>query len=346
MSGLSSPASLITVNAQSTPINIYSIAKIGVGLTGLLAPAFAASTNLPFKYSARGINRPANTTANADLVQSSSLGVRLTAARDIVLGLLMRDTTAAVVVRALQADILASILDTAAAASGYIEGSLSKETATGVAGFALSFAAFGLYILQGQHRAQGQEASPFSFFPAVDLEDGVLLKPYEDGTKPGGIRAWNEAHERLMERFYKGRPRDDFEEKVIKPFEERTQAELVLGILADYARDREETDKTFHQHRKLMPEHIRKPDFSTTSPIPNKDFFRLFSVSTTNGRGKLPFAKGPRAVIEENLLVRHSALLCFAVNLICLIENRPVYMHHVGSIRADMTRENITLTAA
>ncbi|GAA5894795.1 hypothetical protein JCM6882_006682 [Rhodosporidiobolus microsporus] len=79
-----------------------------------------------------------------------SIAVRHTAARDVVLGLVMRDTTSAVVVRALQADILVSVFDTAAAAFGYVEGTLSKETATGVAGFALSFAAFGLYILQGQ----------------------------------------------------------------------------------------------------------------------------------------------------------------------------------------------------
>ncbi|GAA6004690.1 hypothetical protein JCM10207_000983 [Rhodosporidiobolus poonsookiae] len=153
MSGLSSPASLITVNAQSTPINIYSILKIGVGLSGLLAPALCASSKTPFKYASRSFSRTASTTtANPPPGNEAelSLSVRLTAARDIVLGLLMRDTTAAVVVRALQADILISVLDTAAAAAGYVEGTLSKETATGVAGFALSFAAFGLYILQGQ----------------------------------------------------------------------------------------------------------------------------------------------------------------------------------------------------
>ncbi|BGP13762.1 hypothetical protein JCM10213_006407 [Rhodosporidiobolus nylandii] len=151
MSGLSSPASLITVNAQSTPINIYSILKIGVGLSGLLAPAFCASSKTPFKYASRAFNRStANTTQSPNADSELSLGVRLTASRDIVLGLLMRDTTAAVVVRALQADILCSFIDTAAAAAGYIEGTLSKETATGVAGFALSFAAFGFYILQGQ----------------------------------------------------------------------------------------------------------------------------------------------------------------------------------------------------
>ncbi|GAA5822811.1 hypothetical protein JCM11251_004388 [Rhodosporidiobolus azoricus] len=64
-----------------------------------------------------------------------------------ITGLLMRDTTSAVVVRALQADVLVSIFDTAAAAFGYVEGTLSKETATGVAGFALSFAAAAAWIL-------------------------------------------------------------------------------------------------------------------------------------------------------------------------------------------------------
>ncbi|GAA5894817.1 hypothetical protein JCM6882_006686 [Rhodosporidiobolus microsporus] len=152
VSGISSPASLLTTGANSTAINVYSVAKIGVGLAGFFAPALCASSKTPFKYASRAFSRTANTTPNPPAGNESelSIAVRLTAARDVVLGLLMRDTTSAVVVRALQADILVSVLDTAAAAFGYVEGTLSKETATGVAGFALSFAAFGLYILQGQ----------------------------------------------------------------------------------------------------------------------------------------------------------------------------------------------------
>ncbi|GAA5822829.1 hypothetical protein JCM11251_004392 [Rhodosporidiobolus azoricus] len=150
LSGISSPSALLTTGANSTAINIYSIAKIGVGLAGFFAPALCASSKTPFKFGSRAFNRSASTTTanpapggEAEL----SIAVRLTAARDIVLGLLMRDTTSAVVVRALQADVLVSIFDTAAAAFGYVEGTLSKETATGVAGFALSFAAFASYIL-------------------------------------------------------------------------------------------------------------------------------------------------------------------------------------------------------
>lgn len=82
----------------------------------------------------------------------------------------MRDTTASVVVRALQAgqsflpptlmhrhpvltrvripaDIFVSLLEIASTAAGYIEGTLSQETALSVAGFSTVFASFGLWIL-------------------------------------------------------------------------------------------------------------------------------------------------------------------------------------------------------
>ncbi|GAA6029295.1 hypothetical protein JCM8097_003608 [Rhodosporidiobolus ruineniae] len=93
MSGLSSPASLITVNVQSTPISIYSVLKIGVGLSGLLAPALCASSKTPFKYASRAFSRTANTsTANPAPGNEAklTLAVRLTAARDIVLALLAK----------------------------------------------------------------------------------------------------------------------------------------------------------------------------------------------------------------------------------------------------------------
>ncbi|GAA6047647.1 hypothetical protein JCM3770_001607 [Rhodotorula araucariae] len=152
MSGLSSPASLLTANASSTGINIYSLLKIGIGATGLLLPAFATTTSTPFKYAARGQLKASKPTANTTTPAAGSpsegaLAVRLTAARDVVLGLLMRDTTAAVVVRALQADVVISILDILSAGAGYVEGTLSKELALSTAGFAGSFLAYGLYLL-------------------------------------------------------------------------------------------------------------------------------------------------------------------------------------------------------
>ena len=64
----------------------------------------------------------------------------------------MRDTTASVVVRALQADIFVSLLEIASTAAGYIEGTLSQETAISVAGFSAVFASFGLWILNHQAR--------------------------------------------------------------------------------------------------------------------------------------------------------------------------------------------------
>ncbi|BGP45871.1 hypothetical protein JCM10450v2_001706 [Rhodotorula kratochvilovae] len=153
MSGLSSPSSLLTANASSTGINIYSILKIGIGATGLLLPAFATTTSTPFKSdAARGQLKASKPTANTvnpapGSPSEGALAVRLTAARDVVLGLLLRDTTAAVVVRALQADVVISILDILSAGAGYLEGTLSKELALSTAGFAGSFLAYGLYLL-------------------------------------------------------------------------------------------------------------------------------------------------------------------------------------------------------
>ncbi|GAA5978359.1 hypothetical protein JCM10908_004327 [Rhodotorula pacifica] len=152
MSGLSSPSALITANAASTSINVYSIAKIGLGLAGLLLPAFTTTTSTPFKFAARGQFKASKPTANtatpaAGSPSESALAVRLVAARDIALGLLLRDTTASVVVRALQADIFVSLLEIASTAAGYIEGTLSQETALSVAGFSAVFASFGLWIL-------------------------------------------------------------------------------------------------------------------------------------------------------------------------------------------------------
>ncbi|GAA5885438.1 hypothetical protein JCM6882_009620 [Rhodosporidiobolus microsporus] len=40
----------------------------------------------------------------------------------------------------------------------------------------------------------------------VDLNEGVFIDDFESGRKPGGLKAWNEAHEKPMAQFYAGRP--------------------------------------------------------------------------------------------------------------------------------------------
>ncbi|GAA5852910.1 hypothetical protein JCM3766R1_004893 [Sporobolomyces carnicolor] len=161
MSGLSSPSSWLTLQTHQRSVNLLSIIKIGTGLAGFLAPAFCASTKTPFRYGSRGFGAstrsgPQGATASVSVGHNTTrpgdaselaIAVRLTAARDIILGLLMRDSTAAVVTRAVQADLITDILDIAAAGLGWIEGGLSKESALSVVGFAGSAAALSLYIL-------------------------------------------------------------------------------------------------------------------------------------------------------------------------------------------------------
>lgn len=36
----------------------------------------------------------------------------------------------------------------------------------------------------------------------IDLYEVVEIAPYDSGAIPGGIRAWNDAHEEMMEGFY------------------------------------------------------------------------------------------------------------------------------------------------
>ncbi|KAK4053826.1 hypothetical protein OIV83_001482 [Microbotryomycetes sp. JL201] len=152
MSAISSPSSLLTVHASSTPIQILSIARIAAGLGAFIAPAFF--TQRAFKFSANktgggvqvGGSIGHNTTQPG---QDSELGlaVRLFATRDFVLGLLLRDSTAAVVTRALQAGLISSLLDLAAAGLGYVEGTLSPETGGAIALVGGLGAALQFYIL-------------------------------------------------------------------------------------------------------------------------------------------------------------------------------------------------------
>ncbi|KAK4058819.1 hypothetical protein OIO90_000265 [Microbotryomycetes sp. JL221] len=138
MSAISSPSSLLTVHASSTPIQILSIARIAAGLGAFIAPAFF--TQRAFKFSANksgggvqvGGSVGHNTTQPGN-ESEMSLAVRLFATRDFILGLLLRDSSAAVVTRVLQAGLISSLLDVAAAGLGYVEGTLSPETGGAVA---------------------------------------------------------------------------------------------------------------------------------------------------------------------------------------------------------------------
>ncbi|KAI5477788.1 hypothetical protein MNV49_005872 [Pseudohyphozyma bogoriensis] len=152
MSALSSPYSLLTVHASSTPINAISIIKIGAGLAAFFAPAayasrsFAFSANKSSTGASAGASVGANTTKAGSTVEATN-AIRLTGARDIALGLLLRDSTAAVVTRALQVGVVVDILDILAAGLGIIEGNVSTEVATAVAGIAAASGAFQLWIL-------------------------------------------------------------------------------------------------------------------------------------------------------------------------------------------------------
>lgn len=126
-SAFSSPASLLTVQSSSTAINVLSLVKITAGLGAFIAPGAhfpphwgcretdvvplqtAFFTSRAFGFSASkglggvsaGASIGANTTQPGDAAEQS-IAVRLFGARDIGLGLLLRDSTAAVVARALR----------------------------------------------------------------------------------------------------------------------------------------------------------------------------------------------------------------------------------------------------
>ncbi|ORY61931.1 hypothetical protein BCR35DRAFT_355160 [Leucosporidium creatinivorum] len=152
MSAFSSPSSLITVHASSTPIQILSVARIAAGLGAFIAPAFFTSRAFGFTASKGpgGVSvggSVGHNTTNPGNESELSVAVRLFGARDIALGLLLRDSTAAVVTRALQVGVIADSLDILAAALGFIEGNLSTEVATAVAGIGAATAAAQLWIL-------------------------------------------------------------------------------------------------------------------------------------------------------------------------------------------------------
>ncbi|KAK4704272.1 hypothetical protein P7C70_g1933, partial [Phenoliferia sp. Uapishka_3] len=152
MSAFSSPSSLLTVHASSTSIQVLSVLKIGTGLAAFIAPSLYASRAFGFSASkgpggaSAGISVGANTTKPGDEAEQS-LAIRLFGARDIALGLLLRDSTAAVVTRALQVGAIADAFDVLAVVLGWVEGNLSPEVATAVGAVSASVGAYQLWIL-------------------------------------------------------------------------------------------------------------------------------------------------------------------------------------------------------
>ncbi|KAI5477800.1 hypothetical protein MNV49_005884 [Pseudohyphozyma bogoriensis] len=77
MSALSSPYSLLTVHASSTPINAISIIKIGAGLASFLAPAvwvsrsFAFSAHKSYSGASAGASVGANTTKAGSSIEAT-----------------------------------------------------------------------------------------------------------------------------------------------------------------------------------------------------------------------------------------------------------------------------------
>ena len=101
------------------------------------------SSTLPLSSSALHYSAAVVTPTSGE----GAVSARMLGSRDIAIGLLLRDVSSAVVARALQVSVLTDVLDLAAAAWGYFEGSLTQEVALSVAGVASATGAFSLYIL-------------------------------------------------------------------------------------------------------------------------------------------------------------------------------------------------------
>ncbi|OAV90578.1 hypothetical protein PTTG_06178 [Puccinia triticina 1-1 BBBD Race 1] len=144
---ISSPSALFTTQAYSTHIQLLSIARLGLGLGAFIAPALFTQNIFGFTKTRDGSAQNSNPNPSAGSAEELSIAVRLFGARDIGLGLLLRDSASAVVERGLQMGCLADILSVCGAGFGYIEGTLSQEVATGVGLVGLVLAGFQAYIL-------------------------------------------------------------------------------------------------------------------------------------------------------------------------------------------------------
>lgn len=135
-------STLFSVNKSSTAVQTLSAIKLVAGLSAFIAPAFFSAR--AYKFRGLGSNTSTAVVANSG---EGAVSARMLGARDVGLGLLLRDGSAAVVARAIQISVLTDALDLAAAAWGYFEGSLSQEVALSVSGVAAVTGAFSLYIL-------------------------------------------------------------------------------------------------------------------------------------------------------------------------------------------------------
>ncbi|CAH7670183.1 hypothetical protein BY996DRAFT_4582054 [Phakopsora pachyrhizi] len=143
---ISSPSSLLTTQAYSTHIQLLSITRLGLGIGAFIAPALF--TQNIFGFQKRELKKGSSTAnPSAGSPEELSVAIRLFGARDIGLGLLLRDSATAVVERALQIGTLVDVLTAGSAAFGYLEGSLSQEIATAVGVVGLVLAGFQTYIL-------------------------------------------------------------------------------------------------------------------------------------------------------------------------------------------------------
>lgn len=148
---ISPPSSLFTTQAYSTHIQLLSIARLGLGLGAFIAPTLFTQNVFGFNNHRRRNLSDGQSTSNSNPSAGSSeelsIAVRLFGARDIGLGLLLRDSTSAVVERALQIGCLADVLSICGAGFGYIEGTLSQEVASAVGLVGVVLAGFQAYIL-------------------------------------------------------------------------------------------------------------------------------------------------------------------------------------------------------
>ncbi|EFP75953.1 hypothetical protein PGT21_004321 [Puccinia graminis f. sp. tritici] len=144
---ISSPSALFTTQAYSTHIQLLSIARLGLGLGAFIAPALFTQNIFGFTKTRDVTSNNNSSSPSAGSAEELSIAVRLFGARDIGLGLLLRDSASAVVERGLQMGCLADILSVCGAGFGFIEGTLSQEVATGVGLVGLVLAGFQAYIL-------------------------------------------------------------------------------------------------------------------------------------------------------------------------------------------------------
>ncbi|MBW0495257.1 hypothetical protein O181_034972 [Austropuccinia psidii MF-1] len=143
---ISSPSALFTVHTCSTHIQLLSIARLGVGLGAFFAPTLFTQNVFGFQKRHKQIAQSSHN-PEAGSPEELSLAVRFFGARDIGLGLLLRDQAASIVQRGVQVGCLVDILSIFGAGFGYLDGSLSQEVASAVGVVSLVLTGIQVYIL-------------------------------------------------------------------------------------------------------------------------------------------------------------------------------------------------------